>query len=74
VSAEQITELLARLAAAGRAVLMVTHDSRLATWADDVVVLRDGRVVDRIAPDAPATPGTDAAPGCAEPEPEVPVP
>ena len=25
---------------------MVTHDSRLASWADRVVVLRDGRIVD----------------------------
>jgi putative ABC transport system ATP-binding protein len=55
VAAEQLTELLGRLAAAGRAVLMVTHDSRLATWADEVVVLRDGRVVDHVTPTPDAT-------------------
>lgn len=51
VGAEQLTELLARLAAGGRAVLMVTHDSRLATWADEMMVLRDGQVVDRVTPE-----------------------
>jgi len=57
VAAEQITQLLSHLASAGgRAVLMVTHDSRLATWADEVVVLRDGRIVDRVTADGPATP------------------
>ena len=48
VGAEQLTELLAALAARGRAVLMVTHDSRLATFADDMLILRDGQVVDRV--------------------------
>jgi putative ABC transport system ATP-binding protein len=57
VGAEQIAELLARLAAGGRAVLMVTHDSRLATWADEVLVLRDGRIVDRVEPGKPGEPG-----------------
>jgi putative ABC transport system ATP-binding protein len=51
VGAEQITDLLAHLASHGRAVLMVTHDGRLASWADDVVVLRDGQVVDRVQPE-----------------------
>jgi putative ABC transport system ATP-binding protein len=27
-------------------VILVTHDARLAGWADRVVFLRDGRVVD----------------------------
>lgn len=48
VAAEGIAELLADLARAGRAVLMVTHDSRLASWADRAVILRDGAVVDRV--------------------------
>jgi putative ABC transport system ATP-binding protein len=29
---------------------MVTHDAQLAAWADRVVFLRDGRVVDRTDP------------------------
>ena len=29
---------------------MVTHDAQLASWADRVVFLRDGRVVDQTLP------------------------
>lgn len=47
-SADEISRLLADLAAEGRAVLLVTHDSQLASWADRTVVLRDGTIVDRI--------------------------
>jgi putative ABC transport system ATP-binding protein len=62
--AEAIVRLLADLAHAGRAVLLVTHDSRLAAWADRVVVLRDGRIVDSIGPErADARPGAVAASG-----------
>ena len=43
-SAESVVELLAELASQGAAVLMATHDTRLATWADRVIALRDGRV------------------------------
>jgi putative ABC transport system ATP-binding protein len=46
VTARAIVELLAELAHAGRAVLMTTHDSRLAGFADDVVFLRDGALVE----------------------------
>jgi putative ABC transport system ATP-binding protein len=57
VLAEQVVELLAALAAQhGVAVLMVTHDSRLASWADRVLVLRDGRLVDEVSSPAGADP------------------
>jgi putative ABC transport system ATP-binding protein len=56
VGTERVAELLSKLAEAGRAVLMVTHDSRLATWADRVIVLRDGRVVDRLDPQLTSDP------------------
>jgi putative ABC transport system ATP-binding protein len=36
--------------AAGAAGVVVTHDARLAGWADRVVFLRDGRVVDEAGP------------------------
>jgi putative ABC transport system ATP-binding protein len=38
------------------AAVVVTHDAQLATWADRVIFLRDGRVTDRTAP----TPGPDS--------------
>jgi putative ABC transport system ATP-binding protein len=66
VMAERVVELLARLAGqGGLGVLMATHDSRLASWADRVVVLRDGRIVDEVAP----TPGAPPAPAAGAGEP-----
>ncbi len=51
LSADQVIELLAGLVAdQGTAVALVTHEPRFASWADRVVFLRDGRVVDPSAP------------------------
>jgi len=36
----------------GMAAVVVTHDAQLASWADRVVFLRDGRVTDQTAPQA----------------------
>jgi putative ABC transport system ATP-binding protein len=36
----------------GVAGVVVTHDAQLASWADRVVFLRDGRIVDQTAPAA----------------------
>ncbi|WP_242901329.1 ABC transporter ATP-binding protein [Actinomadura terrae] len=47
---EDVMRMLRARCDAGAACLMVTHESRHAAWADRVVFLRDGRVVD-------ATPG-----------------
>lgn len=44
-SAEQIFDLLSRLAADGKTVLMVTHDNDLARRATRVIALRDGEIV-----------------------------
>jgi putative ABC transport system ATP-binding protein len=63
VAAERVVELLAGLAAGGLGVLLVTHDSRLAAWADRVVVLRDGRAVDTVT----AEPGPTAPPAAVTP-------
>jgi putative ABC transport system ATP-binding protein len=43
---ERILELLAQRAAAGAAVVLVTHEPRFASYADRVLLLRDGRPVD----------------------------
>jgi len=32
------------------AAVVVTHDAQLASWADRVVFLRDGRIVDQTLP------------------------
>jgi len=44
-TARALVERLASLTSNATAVLMTTHDSRLATYADRVVLLRDGRQV-----------------------------
>ncbi|MGI8754902.1 MAG: ABC transporter ATP-binding protein [Acidimicrobiales bacterium] len=62
-SADEITRLLADLAGEGRAVLLVTHDSQQASWADRTVVLRDGEVVDRIGEPSDAPPSLAANQG-----------
>jgi putative ABC transport system ATP-binding protein len=55
-SADEMVELLASLpAACGATVVLVTHEPRFASWADRVVFLRDGVVVDQTA-EAPSAP------------------
>lgn len=46
LTADQVVEVLASLAQVGVAIVMVTHEPRFASWADRVVFLRDGRIVD----------------------------
>ena len=46
-SSDEIAELLQQVAKTwGRAVLMVTHDPRIAAYADRIVFLKDGTIVD----------------------------
>jgi putative ABC transport system ATP-binding protein len=46
-SSDEIAALLARVAQEwGRAVIMVTHDPRIAAYADRIVFLKDGTIVD----------------------------
>jgi putative ABC transport system ATP-binding protein len=54
VSGEAVMRLLRAACRRGVAGVVVTHDAQLASWADRVVFLRDGRVVDQTArpPDA----------------------
>jgi putative ABC transport system ATP-binding protein len=44
-TAEQVFDLLIRLAAAGKTVLMVTHDDDLASRAGRVITLKDGEII-----------------------------
>ena len=44
----------AALAAAG--VVVVTHDAHLASWADRIIFLRDGHMVDHVASDLSDSP------------------
>ena len=54
VNGEAVMRLLREACKRGVAGVIVTHDAQLASWADRVVFLRDGRVVDQTAP--PPTP------------------
>lgn len=52
MSGELILRLVRRRCDAGGSGLLVTHDAQLAAWADRIVFLRDGRVVDEAGPAA----------------------
>jgi putative ABC transport system ATP-binding protein len=46
-SGDEIATYLRRLVSEfGRTVLMVTHDPRIAAYADRIIFLKDGRIVD----------------------------
>lgn len=56
VNSDEVIELLAGLPAKhGTAVVLVTHEPRFASWADRVVFLRDGQVVDESTRDTVPT-------------------
>jgi putative ABC transport system ATP-binding protein len=50
VNAESVMRLVRTACRRGVAGVVVTHDAQLASWADRVVFLRDGQVVDQTAP------------------------
>ena len=52
VNGEGVLRLLRHITRRGAAAILVTHDAQLASWADRVVFLRDGRIVDETAPPA----------------------
>jgi putative ABC transport system ATP-binding protein len=47
---EAVMRMLHTARRRGVAVVVVTHDAQLASWADRVVFLRDGRIADQTAP------------------------
>jgi putative ABC transport system ATP-binding protein len=49
-NAEAVMRLILAACHRGMAAVVVTHDAQLASWADRVVFLRDGRVVDQTMP------------------------
>ncbi len=50
VNGESVMRLLRAACHGGVAGVIVTHDAQLASWADRIVFLRDGRVVDQTSP------------------------
>ena len=50
LNGEAVMRLLRLACKAGVAGVVVTHDAQLASWADRVVFVRDGRVVDQTSP------------------------
>ena len=51
---EAVMELIAQACNRGVGAVVVTHDAHLASWADRVVSLRDGRIVDHVTPESTA--------------------
>jgi putative ABC transport system ATP-binding protein len=49
-NAESVMRLILAACRRGMAAVVVTHDAQLASWADRVVFLRDGRIVDQTLP------------------------
>jgi putative ABC transport system ATP-binding protein len=64
VNAEGVMRLIHEACKRGVAAVVVTHDAQLASWADRVVFLRDGRAVDQTLP--AAGPETLLAPGAGQ--------
>jgi putative ABC transport system ATP-binding protein len=55
-SGDEVMGVMRSLADTGTAVVVVTHDARLAAWADRVLFMRDGRIVDSTADPAVRAP------------------
>jgi putative ABC transport system ATP-binding protein len=50
---EAVMQLILAACKRGVAAVVVTHDAHLASWADRVMFLRDGHVVDQTVPEGP---------------------
>ena len=64
VNGEAVMRMILMACHRGMAAVVVTHDAQLASWADRVVFLRDGRVVDQTMP--PPTPESLLQPGSSQ--------
>jgi putative ABC transport system ATP-binding protein len=58
-NAEAVMRMIHTACKRGIAAVVVTHDAHLASWADRVVLIQDGRVVDQTMP----APGPEPLPG-----------
>jgi putative ABC transport system ATP-binding protein len=59
-NAEAVMRMIHTACRQGIAAVVVTHDVQLASWADRVVLIRDGRVADQATPGrGPLLPGRD---------------
>jgi putative ABC transport system ATP-binding protein len=63
VTGESVLRLMREQCAAGAGGVLVTHEARHAAWADRVVFLRDGRIVDETGADARRANGDTVATG-----------
>jgi putative ABC transport system ATP-binding protein len=61
VNGEGVMRLVRAACQEGVAGVIVTHDAQLASWADRIVFIRDGRIVDQTAP--PSGPESLLTPG-----------
>ena len=52
-NAEAVMRMILDACSRGVAAVVVTHDAHLASWADRVVFIRDGRAVDQLDPEFP---------------------
>jgi putative ABC transport system ATP-binding protein len=50
LNGDAVMRLILAACKRGVAAVLVTHDAQLAAWADRVVFIRDGRVVDQTVP------------------------
>ena len=48
VASEQVIGLIRAKVDAGMAAIVVTHDSRVAAWADRILIMQDGRLIDEV--------------------------
>jgi putative ABC transport system ATP-binding protein len=64
MNGEAVMRMILMACHRGMAAVVVTHDAQLASWADRVVFLRDGRVVDQTMP--PQTPESLLQPGSSQ--------
>jgi putative ABC transport system ATP-binding protein len=59
---DALMKMIRRACKQGIAAVIVTHDAHLASWADRVVFLKDGRIIDQTVPPASAESLLDPAP------------